>query len=91
MLESSNNNDSSNSKSNSKDSRLDSNTKETELARALLARLQQQLFKKSKLALARKHQGQVSQVLRKSKGKAVQKQGECREVHREPRKLRSIK
>ena len=59
MLESSNNDNNSNSKNNSKDLRLDSNTKETELARALLARPRQQLFKKSKLALARKHQGQV--------------------------------
>ena len=91
ILEFSNNDNSSNSKSDSEDSRLNSNTKETELARAPLARLRRQLFKKSKLAPARKHQGQVSQVLRKGKGKVVQKQGECKEVHGELRKLRSMK
>jgi hypothetical protein len=42
-------------------------------------------------APARKHQGQISQVLQKGKGKAVQKQRECGEVHRGPRKLRSMK
>jgi hypothetical protein len=87
MLESSNDDDSSNSKSDSEDS----NTKETELARAPPARPRRQLFKKSKPAPARKHQGQVSRVLKKGKGKAVQKQGECKEVHGEPRKLRSMK
>jgi hypothetical protein len=61
------------------------------LARAALARSRQQLFKKSKPAPARKHQGQVSQVLQKGKGKAVRKQREFGEVYRGLRKLRSMK
>jgi hypothetical protein len=82
-------NDKSDSESDGKGSGLDTNTEtelantvstvantlaiSSLLARAGLAAQRRQLLKKSKPAPARKHQGQISQVLQKGKGKAVQK------------------